>query len=124
MRPAIVVAEDDAMLRDYFVAVLESEGYEVLPACDGLDAFELLQDRRDARILMTDIDMPRMDGLTLAERVRERLRDIDVLYVSGRDSSDIAHRSVPGSLFVRKPCMPDALLGALLALPGDFELVA
>ncbi|MBV8650316.1 MAG: response regulator [Alphaproteobacteria bacterium] len=124
MRPAIVVAEDNTMLRHYFVDVFESEGYEVLPACDGLDAFELLLDRRDASILVTDIDMPRMDGLTLAERARERLRDIDVLYVSGRDRSDIDCRGVPGSMFVRKPCMPDTLRQALLALRGDLELVA
>ena len=124
VRPAIVVAEDDELLRRYFVTVLELEGYEVLPACDGLDALELLQTRRDACVLVTDIDMPRMDGFALAERIRDCRREVDVVYVSGRDHDDIARRGVPGSMFLPKPWTPDALRDAMFARPGDVELVA
>jgi CheY-like chemotaxis protein len=123
-RPTIILAEDDEMLRRYFIDVLEIAGYRVLPAGDGLDAFALVHDRPDASVLITDVHMPRMDGFTLARRARECRGEIDVLYVSGCDAREFAQRGVPGSSFLPKPCTPRALCDAMLALSGKTALVA
>jgi CheY-like chemotaxis protein len=122
IRRIVVVAEDNDILRRYFVDVLETAGYEVLEASDGLDALELLLGRPDAGVLLTDIDMPRMDGFTLACRARECHGEIDILYVSARDRSEVARRGVPGSSFLQKPCMPRALCDAMIALTGKIML--
>ncbi len=115
-RSTIIVAEDNDMVRGYFVDVLEVAGYEVLAAGDGLGAFELLRERPDARVLLTDIEMPGMDGLALAHRARAYSRDIDVLYVSGGDREKVARQAVPGSLFLAKPCMSKVLCEAVAGM--------
>ena len=115
-RLAVIVAEDDELLRRYFTDVLEIAGYQVLPACDGLDALGLLRTRPDVGALMTDIEMPRMDGLTLARRARQCRADIAVIYVSGLKDSDVARSAVPGSTFLSKPCSPAALHAAMRAI--------
>jgi CheY-like chemotaxis protein len=120
----IILAEDNDMLRRYFVDVLEIAGYEVLPARDGLEAFALLRDRPDASALVTDIEMPRMDGFTLARRARECFGEVDVLYVSGSAAGEFARRGVSRSSFLPKPCTPSALRDAVLALLGKAALVA
>src|SRR5262249_4364369 len=104
MRGSVIVAEDDDLLREFFVVVLEHGGYQVLPARDGQDALDLLSAGGDVSVLITDIEMPRIDGLELACRARQRRRELRVLYVSSWERAEVADRTVPGSRFLRKPC--------------------
>jgi CheY-like chemotaxis protein len=115
-KSTVIVAEDNDMLRRYFVDVLEAAGYEVLSAGDGLGAFELLRDRPDAGALLTDIEMPGMDGLALARHARAYSCEIGVLYVSGGDRDRVDREAVPGSLFLAKPCMSRALCEAIAGM--------
>ncbi len=115
-RPTVILAEDDDMVRSYFVDVLEFAGYEVLSAGDGLGAVELLRGRPDVGVLLTDVEMPRMDGLTLARRARELRREIGVLYVSGCDKREVAGHAVPGSVFLAKSCKSRVLCEAVAAM--------
>jgi len=109
----IIVADDDELVRKYFVDVLEFAGYEVLPARTGLEALDLVQRRNDACLLLTDVQMPGLDGLSLARRAREVHGDIDVVYVTGRDKGDLADLAVPDSCILRKPCRATVLLKAV-----------
>lgn len=69
-KPLILLAEDSITTRTQEKRILESAGYEVITAVDGLAAFNILATRPfDA--LVSDVEMPNMDGLTLAEKVRE-----------------------------------------------------
>ncbi len=114
----IIVADDDDLLRCYFTQVLEFAGYEALPAGSGLSAFDLVLRRPDARLLLTDVAMPGMDGLYLARKAREIRPDIAVIYASG--GGDIGPSGVPGSRFLRKPCLAKILLPAIaILLNGD-----
>jgi CheY-like chemotaxis protein len=117
-RSTVIIAEDNDMLRSYFVDVLETAGYEVLSADDGVGAFELLRSRPDAGVLLTDVEMPGMDGLALAQRAREYSCEIGVLYVSGGDRDRVAREAVPRSLFLAKPCMSRALCEAVAGMLG------
>jgi CheY-like chemotaxis protein len=109
----IIVADDDERVRRYFVDVLEFAGYEVLPASTGLEALDLVQRRKDACILLTDVQMPGMDGLCLARQAREVHADIDVVFVTGRDRGDLAALAVPDSCILLKPCRATVLLEAV-----------
>ncbi len=114
---AIIVADDDEFVRRYLVDVLEFAGYEILPASTGLSAFDLVLRRPDVRVLVTDVQMPEMDGLSLARRAREIRPDIEVIYVSGGERSEMAaHSLVPGSCFLQKPCRATVLLKAIAIL--------
>ena len=76
----ILVAEDEAVVRNLVRLMLSKEGYAVLRANDGQEALELCEKFADPiHLLLTDVQMPRMDGFELAERVRERRPEIKVL---------------------------------------------
>ena len=64
----VLVADDDWSLRKSLQVRLQNEGYEVLTAMDGLEAFERLSELPD--LVLTDVDMPGLDGLGLVQRMR------------------------------------------------------
>lgn len=69
MKRTILVVDDFADARDFMKLIIESYGYNVLEAADGLEAIESLRDQFPDLILM-DIAMPRMDGLTATKNIR------------------------------------------------------
>lgn len=80
----IVVAEDDALLRYCTVKILRDEGFRVLEAADGQQALELVEKCKDAvHLLITDYNMPRMNGAELARRLKKKHEKLMVLLISG-----------------------------------------
>ena len=72
-RPAVLVVEDKPLLRMNAVEMIEDAGFEAFEAADGDEAIEILEDRRDIKVIFTDIQIPgSMDGLKLAHAVRGR----------------------------------------------------
>lgn len=73
MKPRILYAEDEEMLRKLFGKIIPSLGYDLLIAEDGLEAFEIFQREQDSiSTVLTDIKMPRWDGTKLAREIREK----------------------------------------------------
>jgi two-component system chemotaxis sensor kinase CheA len=67
----VLVVEDSAFFREQVVNVLESEGYRTLAAPDGQAAWEIIEQRADElALVVTDIEMPRLDGLQLTRKIR------------------------------------------------------
>jgi len=67
----VLVVEDSAFFRDQAVKIMESEGYRTLAAADGQAAWEVLDQRgEEVALVLTDIEMPRLDGLDLTRRIR------------------------------------------------------
>lgn len=112
--PAILVAEDFVFLREVIAIVLGAHGYSVLEAADGKAALALLQ-RGGIDALVTDIVMPGgPDGWDLAEQARAIDPDIAVIYSTSGPAD--ATRQVTGSLCLRKPYPPHAILDAVRRL--------
>ncbi len=76
-------------------SILEAENFEVTVAVDGLEAWHLLQDQ-GADLVVSDIDMPRMDGFTLTEAIRgsKRLRDVPIVLVTALESDKDKERGL------------------------------
>jgi signal transduction histidine kinase/CheY-like chemotaxis protein len=108
----ILLAEDEPELRKLCAGVLRAKGYEVRTASGGREALALAE-REGAPfdLLVTDVQMPDLNGALLAERLRERQPGLRVLFVSGNARGVIkedAARLPPGTSFLAKPFSPRA----------------
>jgi len=94
-RKRVLVVEDSITSRMLLKGILESAGYAVRTAVDGVDAFTALrEDRID--LVVSDVEMPRMNGFDLASRIRadNRLADLPVVLVSALESREEKERGI------------------------------
>jgi PAS domain S-box-containing protein len=108
----ILVAEDDAVVRETVVAILRDLGYQVLHAADARAALEIIGSGAAIDLLFTDVVMPGgMKGAELARRARERLPALVVLFTSGYTEDSIVHdgRLDAGVHLLSKPYTREAL---------------
>ncbi len=116
----ILLVDDDRDVREVALSVLEEEGYQVLEAANGDDAYRLLLAHPDlpVDVLFTDVVMPgRFDGIDLANAARSLRPGVRVLFATGfanlaRRNRDIEMRGP----VLRKPYRPADLRRALVAL--------
>lgn len=78
----IILAEDDSDMRRFLSNALENAGYEVACFENGFDAYERLQEE-PFNLLLTDIAMPEMDGIELAQRAIELDPELKVMFITG-----------------------------------------
>ena len=106
----VLLAEDDAMVRNLVALMLSKEGYAVLAANDGQEAFEICRRfKNPIDLLLTDKTMPRMSGLELAESVLKKRSEIKIMIMSGETANTILDKNTPDA-FLPKPFMPPTLL--------------
>lgn len=109
----VLVVEDEDVVRGLIVRTLESKGYKTLQAEHGGDALLLCERHKGGiELMITDIVMPRMSGLELAERLKPIRPDMEVLFVSGYSDEIIADHGIAdgGIHFVQKPFASRVLL--------------
>ena len=97
--PLVLVVDDSSVTRTMVKGILESEGYRVQTASDGMQAWEMLRSR-SFDLVVSDVNMPEMSGFDLTEKVRSDrfLRGIPVILVTALDSlEDQAHGSRVGA---------------------------
>jgi PAS domain S-box-containing protein len=102
---AILVVEDDELVRTYVVTQLLSLGYDVTTAANAAEALEVIKTGKDIDVLFTDVIMPGMNGRQLADAVKLLRPSIGILYTSGYSENAIVHhgRLDPGVLLLAKP---------------------
>ncbi|PWU06750.1 MAG: hypothetical protein C5B51_11605 [Terriglobia bacterium] len=106
----ILLVDDDAEVRQLARTILERGGYTVVAAENGAQALTLLQDIRPG-LLLTDIVMPGMTGLTLAARMHRRLPGVPALFISG--FADEFADELSGAVCLNKPFTPAQLLASV-----------
>jgi chemotaxis protein histidine kinase CheA/CheY-like chemotaxis protein len=114
----VLVADDSRSIREAAALILQQGGYSVETVPDGWDAWELLQDR-PFDVLLTDLEMPRLDGHELIARIRRtpELEGLPVVVVSSRTADTVRDRVLGAGAagFVPKPLRRKALLDAIEA---------
>jgi two-component system cell cycle response regulator CpdR len=99
----ILLAEDDTVMREYLTRALEKSGYAVSPVDRGTAALPLLETER-FDLLLTDIVMPEMDGIELAQRCADIAPDTRVMFITGFAAVTLkAGKAMPQARVLSKP---------------------
>jgi len=109
----ILLVEDEDVVRELAVRMLVRQGYRVLKARSGNEAYQIcLNLDKPVDLVITDVIMPNMGGAELAHRLKELWHDIKVLYMSGYTANAIAHHGVLDSdkAYLQKPFRAAALV--------------
>jgi two-component system cell cycle sensor histidine kinase/response regulator CckA len=111
----VLVVDDDDNVREVTCASLIEHGYRALAANDGTEAVALFAPRHlEIRAVVSDLDMPGLDGATLALIVRKLNPSVRVILSSASAGSDDPRRQAPdGGVFLAKPYTTETLLGTL-----------
>ena len=109
----VLVVDDDPVVGKSFDRVLSGKGYAVITASNGQEALNKLE-AEDYDVVFTDIKMPGMSGLEMAERVKERRPWLPVVIVTGYGSPGNEARAEAAGVsgFLRKPLSPEMIEGS------------
>ncbi len=120
-RSAVLIVEDDALLRDAFRLLLEDSGYRVLGAATGGEALDMARRERPGLMLL-DLGLPDRSGMDVIRELRslEELSAMPVVALSGRPGRDERQRCLQAgfSEYLEKPVRPRWLLRELPRLLG------
>lgn len=106
----VLVVEDDKEIREGVEIYLKSQGYEVFQAADGVEGLEVIE-KEDIHLAIVDIMMPRMDGISMVVKLREKY-DFSVIFLSAKSEEvdKIMGLNMGADDYVTKPFTPMELL--------------
>ena len=116
----VLVIDDDKAMRDVLFDILSLDGYEVILADDGNLGIERFS-KEKPDLVITDILMPKMDGLEVVERLKELSPDSPVIVASGTTDLNLIEEAVNqhANRILKKPFEVDQLLDSVAELIGD-----
>jgi EAL domain-containing protein (putative c-di-GMP-specific phosphodiesterase class I) len=109
-----LVVDDEPHMRQVMARMLASAGYQTTTACDGEEALRQLE-LSPPDLIVTDLDMPKADGMMLLRAVRERDHELPVLLVAGTPTTESAIRAVRyrATEYLTKPLEPETFIEAV-----------
>jgi len=111
--PSVLIVDDEPMTRDLLRLMLERAGFDILEAEDGLKALEVVAERAPD-VLLLDVMMPHMDGITVCEKLRSQVSTagIRIILLSARTSPEFVQRGLDAGAnrYLGKPIGRDELI--------------
>jgi two-component system chemotaxis response regulator CheY len=112
----ILTIDDSKTMRDMLMLTLSNNGFEVLQAVDGLDGLDVLG-RETVDVVITDINMPKLDGYGVIQHMRERAEydDLPILVLTTESDNEKKERArkLGATGFIIKPFNPTGLVDVL-----------
>jgi two-component system, cell cycle sensor histidine kinase and response regulator CckA len=110
----ILVVDDDEALRRLARRILMQQGFHVIEASDGAEALGVVSSYAEpVDLLLTDVIMPKLNGLVLAQRLLQERPGIRVLYMSGYVEKSMLLAKYSELILLQKPFTPVALIAAV-----------
>lgn len=113
----ILIVDDSKMTRDFHAYILRTAKYKIIEAFDGADAIEKLIKNEDIECIITDINMPIMDGLTMLKKIRamEGYEKLPVIVITTIDRPEERVEALKSgaSFYLNKPVKPSVLLASV-----------
>lgn len=111
----VLVVDDSSTMREIVASFLRQNGFDVAVATDGRDGLLQLRSDPGIRLVISDVNMPNMDGLTMAEKIRKELgnKDVRIVMLTTEDNSAMRDRGkeIGVTGWIVKPFRGDAVLG-------------
>ena len=110
----ILIAEDDAAVRKFVTTILQDRGFNVIAAADSQQALARARSHEgEIKVLLTDVEMGKLDGFDLRERLLQERPLVKVVVMSGRLDEDFEPNDFP---VLRKPFSPTKLIETIESL--------
>ncbi|MDD3761246.1 MAG: response regulator [Acidithiobacillus sp.] len=120
MAKTILIVDDSASLRQVVRIALEGAGYEVLEAGDGVQGLAQLQAAARVHLIISDVNMPNMDGITFLKNIKQlpnyKFTPVIMLTTESGDEMKQEGRAAGAKAWVVKPFQPQQLLAAVAKL--------
>ncbi|MBQ8470202.1 MAG: response regulator transcription factor [Clostridia bacterium] len=123
----ILVAEDEAAIREFIVINLKRSGYDVTEAADGAEAIRLYDEAEgDFDVCLLDIMMPEMDGIEVCKELRKRSASVGIIILTAKteEMDKVTGLLVGADDYVTKPFSPSELMARVDALYRRVEMVS
>jgi len=118
----ILIVDDSKTVRNLVAFIMKKEGFKVTTAEDGLDGLEKLYAAELVDLIVSDVNMPRMDGFTFIKNIREQeaYRDIPIIVLSteGQDKDIETGLTLGANLYMVKPAQPEKMVRNVKMLLG------
>lgn len=122
MSKNILIVDDSKTVRNLVAFIMKKEGFKVTVAEDGLDGLEKLYGSDQFDLIISDVNMPRMDGFTFIRTVREQeaYRDIPIMVLSteGQEKDIQQGLNLGANLYMVKPANPEKMVRNVRMLLG------
>lgn len=122
MSKHILIVDDSKTVRNLVAFIMKKEGFKVTTAEDGLDGLEKLYSADKVDLIISDVNMPRMDGFTYIKTVREQdaYKDIPIIVLSteGQERDIQTGLSLGANLYMVKPAQPEKMVKNIKMLLG------
>ncbi|WP_353117755.1 response regulator [Nitratidesulfovibrio sp.] len=122
MSKHILIVDDSKTVRNLVAFIMKKEGFKVTTAEDGLDGLEKLYSSEKVDLIISDVNMPRMDGFTFIKTVREQdaYRDLPIVVLSteGQEKDIQLGMSLGANLYMVKPAQPEKMVKNIKMLLG------
>ncbi|PCK09143.1 MAG: two-component system response regulator [Alteromonadaceae bacterium] len=119
----VLVVDDSATVRNEVSDFLTKNGFPNTTANDGRDGLEKLKADKDIRLVISDVNMPNMDGLTMVEKIRGELgnKSVNIIMLTTESDSRMKARGKSAGVkgWIVKPFKGDGLVGNLKKLVGS-----
>ncbi len=108
---SILVVDDSATARRYIVELLKRRNFTIYTAANGIEALEVLNQHKNIKMVITDLEMPKMDGIALTNEIRKKYtrEQLTIIGISGATSGIHSARFIKNGAddFLRKPFCPE-----------------
>ncbi len=118
----VLVVDDSATVRNEVVTFLQNNGFDVASAVDGKDGLDKVRADGGLKLIISDVNMPNMDGLTMAEKIRSDLgnQSVNIIMLTTESDPRMKERGKAAGVkgWIVKPFKGDAIVGAVRKLVG------
>lgn len=120
MGKKIMIVDDSKTIRQQVSFTLTKGGYQVVEAEDGQDGLEKLKANQDVAMIISDVNMPNMNGLEMVEKLKANGNTVPVIMLTTEGAADLIQRAKAAGAkgWLVKPFQPDQLVAAVTKIAG------